>query len=36
MQVATLAASRVLYRAGRIPPADPEAIDARIRQALDL
>ena len=35
MQLATLAASRVLYRPGRIPPADLEAIDARLRQALD-
>lgn len=36
MQLATLAASRVLYRPGRVPPADLEAIDARIRQSLEL
>ena len=36
MQLATLAASRVLYRPGRIAPGDLEAIDARIRQALGL
>jgi mRNA interferase MazF len=36
MQLATLAASRVLYRPGRVPAADLEAVDTRLRQALAL
>jgi mRNA interferase MazF len=36
MQLATLAASRVLYRPGRVPARDLEAVDARIRRALEL
>lgn len=36
MQVATLAAARVLYRPGRIPRRDLEAVEARLRRALEL
>jgi mRNA interferase MazF len=36
MQLATLAADRILYRPGRLQARDLRAIDARLRQALDL
>lgn len=36
IQLATLAASRVLYRPGRIPVSELQAIDSRLRQAFDL
>jgi len=36
IQLATLAASRVLHRPGRVPPTDLHAIDTRLRQALAL
>ena len=36
MQLATLAASRVLHRPGRVSPQDLRAIDARLRAVLDI
>ena len=36
VQLATLAAARVLYRPGRLSSRDLRAVDARIRAALDL
>lgn len=36
IQLATVAASRVLYRPGRIPSTDLRAVDTRLRQALGL
>jgi mRNA interferase MazF len=36
IQLATLAAARVLYRPGRISSRDLRAVDARLRAALDL
>jgi mRNA-degrading endonuclease toxin of MazEF toxin-antitoxin module len=36
MQLATLASSRVLHRPGRIPRNDLRAVEACLREALDL
>lgn len=36
MQVATLAAGRVLHRPGRIPLRDLQAVEARLRETLEL
>jgi mRNA-degrading endonuclease toxin of MazEF toxin-antitoxin module len=36
IQLATLAAARVLYRPGRLSSRDIRAVDARLRAALDL
>jgi mRNA interferase MazF len=36
MQLATLAAARVLHRPGRLPARDLQAVDARLRETLAL